>query len=303
MPDDPDGARDRLSLSGAYRVDAVCLRFEDAWKAGQSPRVEDFLGQARAGEGRALLFQLLLLEVEYRRKRGERPGVEEYRSRFAEQSDLVRRIFLPAADQNTQAYQPEEGLPQPFPGEYHIRGLLGEGGFGRVWLADDLNLGVKVALKGVRLRGGVEQRSRALAALQNEARILARLKHPNILQVRGWRQAGDEHFLVLPHNATLQEKGLEMMTEGRLAALVPVDTYIAHEKKHWARMPFDPLMAALREYTRGRLIVADQPVADLPRGTFPPGQAVDSAQTIRVAGPGDVTVERPLFVDYFVPKS
>jgi hypothetical protein len=105
------------------------------------------------------------------------------------------------------------------------------------------------------------------------------------------------------HNATLRAKGLEMMTDGRLVALVPVDTYIAHEKKHWGKMPFDPLMAALRKRTQGRVIVADRPVADLPAGTFPPGQVVDAAERIEVAGPRDKPVRRPLYVDYFVPTT
>ena len=39
------------------------------------------------------------------------------------------------------------------------------------------------------------------------------------------------------HNATLREKGLEMMTDADLVAMVPVDVYIAHEKKRWTRMP------------------------------------------------------------------
>jgi hypothetical protein len=38
---------DRLSLSAVREVDAVCLRFEDAWQAGQRPRIEDFLDQVR----------------------------------------------------------------------------------------------------------------------------------------------------------------------------------------------------------------------------------------------------------------
>src|SRR5262249_15100842 len=80
-----------------------------------------------------------------------------------------------------------------------FRALLGEGTFGRVWLADDVGLGIPVALKTVRLRGGVEQRSRALAALQREAKLMGPLKHPNIVQVYAWRQSGDEYYLVMQY--------------------------------------------------------------------------------------------------------
>jgi hypothetical protein len=68
-------------------------------------------------------------------------------------------------------------------------------------------------------------------------------------------------------------------------------------------MPFDPLMTAVRERTSGRVIVADQPLTDLPAGTFQAGQAADSTDTIEVAGPHESTIHRPLFVDYFVPAS
>ncbi len=49
------------------------------------------------------------------------------------------------------------------------------------------------------------------------------------------------------HNATLREKGLEMMTRPDLSALVPVDAYVAHVKKRWTKMPFNPLMKRLGE--------------------------------------------------------
>jgi hypothetical protein len=84
--------------------------------------------------------------------------------------------------------------------------------------------------------------------------------------------------------------------------LVPVDTYIAHEKKHWVHMPLDSLMAALRTHADNRVIVADQPISRLPTGTFPHGEAVDSTELIEVTGPNGQTIKRPLYVDYFVAK-
>ena len=88
-------------------------------------------------------------------------------------------------------------LPDPFPNEYRICGLLGEGSFGKVWLADDLNLGWQVALKTLKLSGQSEGSSTVLAALRKEAKLLAAVRHPNIVQVHAWRQSGDEHYLVL----------------------------------------------------------------------------------------------------------
>lgn len=105
------------------------------------------------------------------------------------------------------------------------------------------------------------------------------------------------------HNATLRDKGLELMTHEHLVALVPVDTYIAHEKKHWRQMPFDPLMARLRERTKGRVVVADETADAVPLREGFPGRLEDAEETIEVAGPDDTPVERHLYVDYFVPHA
>ena len=112
------------------------------------------------------------------------------------------------------------------------------------------------------------------------------------------------------HNATLRARGLEMMTDPSLAAMVPVDVFIAHEKKHWNQMPFDPLMARLAELTRGRLYQADRPLAPAPAGrrasakssahASAPAVAVsDSDKTLTVVvDKTGATAARPLFVEY-----
>jgi serine/threonine protein kinase len=85
-----------------------------------------------------------------------------------------------------------EGLADPFPGEYRLVRRLGQGAFGEVWLADDLSpLTRQVALKFLRLSNSARRRQQALEVLRNEARILGSLRHPNIVPVQAWRQAGD----------------------------------------------------------------------------------------------------------------
>ncbi|MFO0840146.1 MAG: hypothetical protein U1D55_16685 [Phycisphaerae bacterium] len=71
------------------------------------------------------------------------------------------------------------------------------------------------------------------------------------------------------HNATLKDKGLELMTSDERIAFVPVEEKIAHEKKGWKEMPKNSLMKRLGELTAGRLLQSDEVAAGKdPRITF-----------------------------------
>jgi serine/threonine-protein kinase len=63
-------------------MNEVCDRFEDAWKAGQRPRIEDYLARTVEGERSALLRELIVLDIDYRLQAGEQPEAQEYRARF-----------------------------------------------------------------------------------------------------------------------------------------------------------------------------------------------------------------------------
>lgn len=60
------------------------------------------------------------------------------------------------------------------------------------------------------------------------------------------------------HNATLREKGLEMMTSEELVAMIPVDEdwAVARKPNPW-KMPFHPLYQDLIVRTRGRILRTD----------------------------------------------
>lgn len=57
------------------------------------------------------------------------------------------------------------------------------------------------------------------------------------------------------HNATLKGRGLEKMRSDRLVAMIPVHRDTASDQK-W-EFPFQPLLARLKERTRGRVLLAD----------------------------------------------
>jgi hypothetical protein len=57
------------------------------------------------------------------------------------------------------------------------------------------------------------------------------------------------------HNATLRERGLELMASGDLTAMIPVNRETA-KKMDW-KMPFPPLYRRLHEKTSGRILDAE----------------------------------------------
>ena len=82
MSIDPRPDKASLSVDVLERIDRICVEFESAWKADQPPRVEQYLGETGGAERSRLLRELLLLDLDYRGRRYERPTLEEYVGRF-----------------------------------------------------------------------------------------------------------------------------------------------------------------------------------------------------------------------------
>jgi formylglycine-generating enzyme required for sulfatase activity len=192
MSDQPGPASEALSSSVVGRIDALCNRFEDAWRAGQRPRIEDYLGEG-AGPERSLLFrELLKLELEYRRQSGEVPVAADYVQRFPEHAGLVEAVFREAVgiaghaseSQASTGPEVERAGEADWParlGRYRVTATLGEGGFGVVYRGYDEELRRGVAIK-VPHRHRVA-RPEDVEAYLAEARILAGLDHPHIVPV------------------------------------------------------------------------------------------------------------------------
>ena len=78
-------------------------------------------------------------------------------------------------------------------GNYHIRGVLGAGGMGVVYLAEDSRLGRTVALKAIapQFVGDPARRER----LRREARAAASLHHPGIATVFALEEIDDHLYI------------------------------------------------------------------------------------------------------------
>ncbi len=80
-------------------------------------------------------------------------------------------------------------------GHYRVGEQLGRGGMGEVYVAEDLNLNRKAALKFLpdAFTGDPER----MARFEREAKLLASLNHPNIAAIYGLEQAEGKRFIVM----------------------------------------------------------------------------------------------------------
>jgi Protein kinase domain len=80
---------------------------------------------------------------------------------------------------------------------YRIVAMLGKGGMGEVYRADDLLLGQPVALKFLPQR--VAKDPARLAQLLAEVRIARQISHPNVCRVYDVGEVGGEHFISMEY--------------------------------------------------------------------------------------------------------
>ncbi len=214
------------------QVDMACDRFEAAWRAGDRPELSSFWSAADVAEParEALLRELLIIELEFRREAGEQAVAADYVGRFPRHSELIESLFdarnrpgatsvrasLRRGDEGRRwnprrtaggSDEPEASLARAElsaaalqslqAAGYEILGELGRGGMGVVYLARKVALNRRCALKMI-LAGSHAGRA-AAARFRVEAEAVARLRHPGIVQVYHIGEADDLPFLELEY--------------------------------------------------------------------------------------------------------
>ena len=192
-------------LNSRRLIDALCTRFERHWRGPRPLRIEDLLGELPEVLREPGLVELLGTEIDLRQTAGELVGIDEYLARFPQESELVGRAFElvkcddrrdpqlkltdnldPTQIGNIQEEPPvaapvaEPELPKRI-GRYRIERLLGQGGFGLVYLANDEQLNRRIAVKVPHAK--LISRPEDAEAYLAEARTVANLDHPGIVPV------------------------------------------------------------------------------------------------------------------------
>ena len=81
---------------GEHWIDDVADRFEDAWRMGLRPLIEDYLNGDLKNCRAALLEELVCVDVHRRRRASEAPALAEYQARFPDDLLAVEAGFRAA---------------------------------------------------------------------------------------------------------------------------------------------------------------------------------------------------------------
>jgi serine/threonine-protein kinase len=141
---------------------------------------------------------------------------------------------------------------------YRIIGLLGRGGMGEVYRADDLKLGQPVALKF--LPRGLEKDEGRLQRFLNEVRMALKVSHPNVCRVYDISEFEGQHFI-----------SMEYVDGEDLASLL----------RRIGRLPKDKAIQAARQVCAGLAAAHDQGV--LHRDLKPANVMIDGRGQVKIA--------------------
>jgi serine/threonine protein kinase len=167
-------------------------------KAGETARVEEYLARyPELAEDRGTALELIVAEHEWRRRRETGLTLGEYLQRFPQhRAALLDQVPPPTIAARDAPPRPDPSTePLPEIAGYEVQALLGRGGMGVVYKARQLGLGRTVALKMV--LAGAHTGPRDLARFRAEAAALARLQHPNIVQIYDVGEAAGRPYFVL----------------------------------------------------------------------------------------------------------
>lgn len=131
---------------------------------------------------------------------GESLSVEAFAAAHPECAEELRELLPPLVRMEDlgRSTRPAAQVPAHFPdalGDYHLEEKIGSGGMGTVFRATQKSLGREVAVKI--LSPSWSSDARQSEAFANESRLIAGLRHTNIVEVYGAGQEGEWRYYVM----------------------------------------------------------------------------------------------------------
>ncbi|MDA0285200.1 MAG: serine/threonine-protein kinase, partial [Planctomycetota bacterium] len=194
--------------NGAADEDVLAVLLADQnlrWITDQPLKVEEYLARLpELADDPDIKLQLAVGEFQARQAAETEPNIDEYTSRFGDISDQLRsRLSELASGENGQEDRfiptktdiSDQTVGYGQLGRYRLERILGEGAFGRVYLAYDEELQRQVAIK-VPTAERFQKPEDAEQYLA-EARTVASLDHPHIVPVHDVGRTDDGSIYVV----------------------------------------------------------------------------------------------------------
>ncbi len=241
-----------LSFSESQRIDLLCTEFEADWSLTEKGRLREMLQKCPEHLQEAAFVELLLVDIELKTASSVRLDSEDYTRQFPEFTGVIETVWASASLESSiestrdstgntwnepamptfAADQPEEGLQF---GRFTLCKKLGQGVFGTVYLAYDPALDREVALKLPRFPPGDASRT---GRFLEEAKIAARLHHPNIVAAWERGRVGEQLYISSEYvqGETLEHEIKEAAVELRTAVTWTRDLAEALQYAHEERV-------------------------------------------------------------------
>lgn len=195
----------KLPIEALERIDDRCADFERLWQSNDPPTIESILSTDIPDVEQEVLFaELVALEIDYRRRRGDTPEEEDYLDRFPDHVAAIHDALADKKPAGTFVPPTVEQLAERFP-MLEILELLGVGGMGAVYKARQEGLDRVVALKILPEEFGHDMKF--ALRFTREARTLAKLNHPNIVSVYEFGNVEETYYFLMEYvdGATLRD--------------------------------------------------------------------------------------------------
>jgi len=191
-------------------VQAICRLFRKQLKQGGAVSLGEYLEKIQESSREMLFQNLLHLEIEFRRRKGEQPSSDDYFNRFPQFAAVIRQAFFESTmmSQDSDGRRPDDldtvTMDRPAArklGQYELVRELGRGGFGVVYEARHIGRGDRVALKTLpTMQDGQSLSSRdadRLHRFRREFRSLADVNHPNLVGMQSLEVDGECWFFTM----------------------------------------------------------------------------------------------------------